>query len=98
MKCHVCNKEVSPDDMHDDIRCDDCFDAIMEQEDLDFDVYYNQDQKCFYCDLRMNSWVIKEIDGKLRAIHWPNCNQRQNEHIIPITFNDGKLIEIKKPR
>lgn len=63
---------VPLDDMHNAEMCDDCFEKSMEQESRDFDIYYEQGQKCFRCGLPLSGWVVRDN----HAVCWPSCDNR----------------------
>lgn len=83
MTCKYCNKDGL--EWHDFCgdRCDDCFDEMMEQEDRDFDIYYNQKQICFLCHCKLSGFIIRDN----HAVCWPSCDNKLPPP-VEITIND----------
>ena len=70
MICKFCNRsDILDTDMFTHDMCDDCFDLMMEREDLDFEIFNDQDGICKLCNQQLSGWKI--IDDK--AVCWPSC-------------------------
>lgn len=70
MNCKTCHK-ILKDSFH-PIMCDDCFDNMIEQESIEIEIKHNQNDKCFKCNIYLNSWIIENE----KAVCWPSCSEK----------------------
>ena len=72
--CPVCKQECSEGELQQFEKCFFCYcDIDLADEEIEFDIYYQQHQRCFKCSHELWHWKTEMIAGIRRAV-CVDCN------------------------